>query len=88
MDIYHVGINSGEYEEAFTPKFETYVTGEEAAKKLVAKLKRIAKKKEKTNRYSYLKYDEGTPSWWVWMIKITPDNPQLEDDLKRYAKND
>jgi len=55
MDIYHVGINSGEYEEAFTPKFETYVTGEEAAKKLVAKLKRIAKKKEKTNRYSYLK---------------------------------
>ena len=89
MDIYHVGISAGEYEVALTPKFEAYVTGEEAAKKLVARLKRIGKKKERYVWGDYVKskYDGGGPDWWVWMYKITPDDPNMEAELKKYSLN-
>jgi hypothetical protein len=88
-DIYHVGINAGEYEIGLVPKFETYVIGEEAAKKLVARLKRIAKKKETRNGdYVKSKYDGGGPDWYVWMRLIIPDDPLMESELKRYSLND
>lgn len=87
-EIYRVGITSGEWEVRLTPKFDTYVVGEEAAKKLVARLKRIGKKKEKTNPFDYLNYDDGTRSWYVWMRRIIPDDPLMESELRRYSLND
>ena len=90
MDIYHVGISAGEYEVALTPKFEAYVIGEEAAKKLVARLKRIGKKKERYVWGDYVKsiYEGGGSNWWTWMHKITPDDPDMEVKLKMYSLND
>jgi hypothetical protein len=90
MDIYHVGVTAGDYEAAFIPKFETYVIGEEAAKKLMTRLKRICKKKERRTWGDYNKsvYEGGGPNWNVWMHQITPDDPNMEAELKKYSLND